>query len=197
MPSLIHLTNECKQPTLINLGGVFMKLLNFQQKKKEEFTELLNPVINKLYRIAFSFLKDKDRASDALQDSILTAFEKFHTLNNIKSFNPWITSILVNRCRDILRRENKFIFQEYEESLTDASSYGKDEYSKLENNLFLINSLDMLSDKYKEVIKLKYFGDLSIKEIAKILNIPEGTVKSRLNYGLTSLRKMLEKEVVI
>lgn len=163
-------------------------------KRKEEFTKLLNPLLNKLYRIAYSFLKDKDKASDALQDSTLSAFKNFHTLKDIQSFEPWITSILVNRCREILRRDKKIIFTEYSEGLDKALPV--DEYEVLERNMFIITLLDTLSDKYKEVIKLKYFGDLSIKEISIILNIPEGTVKSRLNYGLNSLRKIVNQEEV-
>lgn len=163
-------------------------------KRKEEFTKLLNPILNKLYRIAYSFLKDKDKASDALQDSTLSAFKNFHALKDVQSFESWITSILVNRCREILRREKKIIFTEYSEGLDKA--FPVDEYEVLESNMFIITLLDTLSDKYKEVIKLKYFGDLSIKEISIILNIPEGTVKSRLNYGLNSLRKIVNQEEV-
>ncbi|SHI56129.1 RNA polymerase sigma-70 factor, ECF subfamily [Clostridium amylolyticum] len=166
----------------------------FMGKRKEEFTKLLNPILNKLYRIAYSFLKDKDKASDALQDSTLSAFKNFHALKDVQSFESWITSILVNRCREILRREKKIIFTEYSEGLDKA--FPVDEYEVLESNMFIITLLDTLSDKYKEVIKLKYFGDLSIKEISIILNIPEGTVKSRLNYGLNSLRKIVNQEEV-
>lgn len=170
------------------------KLSIFTSKRKEEFTKLLNPSLNKLYRIAYSFLKDKDKASDALQDSTLSAFKNFHTLKDIHSFEAWITSILVNRCKEILRRDKKIIFTEYAEVLDTKLSV--DEYENLENNMLLITLLDTLNDRYKEVIKLKYFGDLSIREISIILNIPEGTVKSRLNYGLNSLRKIVNEEEV-
>lgn len=159
---------------------------------KKAFLQLVDNRLDVLYKIAFSYFKNKDDASDAVQDSIVTAFEKIDSLKDNSKFNAWLTSILVNRCRDMLRKSSKIKFEELadERMLMSSSSY--DTYSKVDTSIDILNSLSELDEKHRDVITLKYLGDYSINEISKALNIPEGTVKSRLNTGLKKLRAIME-----
>lgn len=158
---------------------------------REAFLKLLESRLDVLYKIAYSYFKNKDEACDAVQDCILIAYKNIRNLKDDTKFNSWITSILVNRCRDMLRRSKKISFEEY----SDASVINHchtDECSNAETNIDILNSLQCLDDIYRDVITLKYLSDHSIAEISSILKIPEGTVKSRLNSGLKKLRSNME-----
>lgn len=156
------------------------------------FIKLLESRLNSLYRIAYSYLKDGDSASDAVQDSVLIAYKSIKSLKDNSKFDSWITSILVNRCRDILRKNKKIKFEEYCDETISSPSRLSDQYSKVETNIDVLNALQELDEKHRDVITLKYLGDYSIAEISSALNIPEGTVKSRLNTGLKKLKSIME-----
>ena len=173
-------------------------MFGFIKGKKGEvpiFDVLIQERMEVLYSIAYSYFRDKDKASDAVQDTILIAYKGFDKLKDKDKFNSWITTILVNRCRDILRRNKKINFQEYDEKILDINTVkanAKSDYSKLEDKLYVIQLLDSIDKKYREVISLKYLGDYTIEEISVILDIPQGTVKSRLNTGIKNLRTLME-----
>jgi RNA polymerase sigma factor, sigma-70 family len=159
---------------------------------RETFLKLVENISGTLYKIAYSYFRNSDRASDAVQDAILIAYKSISSLKEDGKFNSWITSILVNRCRDMLRRDKKIIFEEYTDAAVDYAHRQLDEYAKVDMNLDILNCMDQLDKKYRDVITLKYIGCYSIAEISNILNIPEGTVKSRLNSGLKKLKTIME-----
>lgn len=162
---------------------------------KKKFEELVTNRINVLYRIAYSYFRDSEAASDAVQDAILIALKSFQNLKAEEKFNSWITTILVNRCREVLRRRNRINFEEYEDKVIDIEAVNqriKSDYSKIDDKLYIIKYLNEIDVKYSEVISLKYLGDYTIEETAKILDIPQGTVKSRLNKGIKMLRALME-----
>ena len=66
------------------------------------------------------------------------------------------------------------------------------DYEKVENKMYLINLLNKIDEKYRDVIRLKYFGDYTLEEISIILDIPLGTVKSRLNFAIKKLKEFME-----
>lgn len=158
----------------------------------EAFLKLIEGRMNVLYKIAFSYLKNKEDASDAVQDAVLIAQKNIRKLKDCTKFNSWITTILVNRCREILRKARRIHYEEYNEEAVGSFTQNTDQYSEVERSLDVESFLRKLDEKYREVITLKYFGSLSIMEIADVLGIPQGTVKSRLNFGLTKLREFME-----
>lgn len=175
-------------------------MISFSNKNKDisknEFMELVHNRTDILYRIALTYVKDKDLASDAVQDSILNAYKNLSNLKEKEKFNSWVTTILVNRCKEILRQNKKVSFFEFKEEVLSESkinnSYYDKAYTNVENKIDVINMLQYIDEKYREVISLKYLGDYTIEEISKILNIPEGTVKSRLNFGIKKLKVLME-----
>jgi RNA polymerase sigma-70 factor (ECF subfamily) len=169
---------------------------------KKEFTELVNKRIDVLYRIAFTYVKNEDLASDVVQDSILRSYKHIENLKEKEKFNSWITTILVNRCREVLRQNKKVSFFELKEEILDHNKvtnvYYDNDYIKVENKIDVLNMLQNIDEKYREVITLKYLGDYTLEEISNILDIPQGTVKSRLNFGIKKLRTLMEvKENVL
>jgi len=167
-------------------------VINAKCGDRDAFLKLIDRRLNTLYRIAYTYFKDKDGASDAVQDSILIAFKSIKGLKDDAKFDSWVTAILVNRCKDILRRNKKILFQEYNDDSVSAHSSLSDDYSSVENRIDVMNYLAGLDEKHREVITLKYLGSYSINEISQMLGIPEGTVKSRLNTGLRKLKAIME-----
>jgi len=175
---------------------MFQRVFNLGKMEETEFLELLEGRLKILYKIAYSYFKDENNASDAVQDSIVTAYKNIYKLKSKEKFNSWITTILVNRCREILRRNKIIAFEQYDAKVIDIRvlNEGKQisDYEKLENKIYLINLLNKIDEKYRDVIRLKYFGDYNLEEISTILDIPIGTVKSRLNYAIKKLKELME-----
>jgi RNA polymerase sigma-70 factor (ECF subfamily) len=171
------------------------EFLKLNKSDRDNFDKLVQERMQVLYKIAFSYFRDEDNASDAVQDSILIAYKAFSKLRDKEKFNSWITTILVNRCREVLRKNKKSNLQQYDEKILDINTFKADvksEYSKVEDKLFILQFLEALDDKHREVITLKYLGDYTIEEISTVLDIPQGTVKSRLNTGIKRLRTLME-----
>ena len=163
---------------------------------KSEFERLLGGRIQVLYKIAYSYFKNEQTASDALQDSVFIAFKSMDKLKDKTKFDCWVTTILVNRCREIIRKNKRMSYEELNDNVVSLDNAlwkrNESDYSMVDIKLDVVNLLNKLDEKYREVIRLKYLGDYTLNEIAIVLNIPLGTVKSRLNTGITKLRELME-----
>lgn len=137
---------------------------------------------SKLYKIAWSYLYNHQDIEDTFQDTLIKVYENIDGLKNENYFETWYITILINECRKKLKKSKREILKEdivYEE-------YHLDKYQFFEE----LNSLD---EKHREVIVLKYISGYTQDEIAKILDIPIGTVKSRIYRGLKELRSEMEE----
>ena len=143
----------------------------------------------KLYRMSWSYLRNNTDVEDAFHNTIIKAFQNIMKLQNEQAFEGWFVSILLNECRKILRDRRKVQPSGYA-SLGDTT-YGSIDQAE---SLDLINALNSIDKKYKELIILKYCSGYSQKEIAEILNMPLGTVKTKIFRGLKMLRKILRRE---
>lgn len=153
-----------------------------QKHDKQAFVELMELQKNSMYKIAKSYLKSDDDVADAIQETILTCFEKLGSLKEPKYFNTWLTKILMNKCNDILKAGRR-------EYPSDQFPEQGDKCMALDNYEFLelMNSLD---EKYRTVLMLYYGEGFKIREISQILDLEENTVKTRLVRG----RKQFERE---
>ena len=159
------------------------------KKAKQGFVNEIGALIlenmQTLYRVAFSILRTEDEINDAISNTTVIVFEKIHTLKNEEYFKTWLTRILINECYKIYNQNKKIIYLENydQEKLTYNDTYVDDDIKNVIKNL----------DKdLKQIVILYYFEDFSVKELAKIIKIPEGTVKSRLSRA----RKELEKALI-
>lgn len=119
----------------------------------------------------------KEDAEDVLQNVYLTAFNKFEQLNNIDAFKPWVISIARNECNYYFRQKAKLFEIPIDELTENEFSSGRYGIVEMPVN---VDALETLNDKDKQILYLYYWKELSQVEISKILNIPVGTVKSRL-----------------
>ena len=158
---------------------------------KEAFLDLIEKQKEKLYKIAYTYVRNEQDALDIIQETICKAYVSLENLKKPKYFNTWIVKILMNVAITTVNKNKKVIYLEDEEIVQDTNSI-----SGCDDRLDLITELDKLPQKYKDVIVLKYFDDLTIEEIANILEIPIGTARTNLYRGLENLRKSMKvKEI--
>lgn len=164
--------------------------LEMVKKAKEGDVNAIGTLITEntqsMYRVAFGILKNDEEIFDAIQNTTVIVFEKINTLKKDEFFKTWLTRILINECYKIYNQSKKIVYMENynQENLEYTDSY---------ENLEMKNLLKNLNDELKDVVILYYIEDYSVKEIAKILEIPDGTVKSRLSRARKELETILLK----
>ncbi len=151
----------------------------------DAFSKLIKMYEKDLYRVAIAIVKNNEDALDCIQDSILKAYQCIGKLKKEEYFKTWLIKILINRCKDIISKEKKFI------SIFDVikeTSY-KDNLECFE----IKEVIGKLEDDLKLLIVLYYYEDMSIKDISESLDISEGTIKSRLSRARVKLKSMLDE----
>jgi RNA polymerase sigma-70 factor (ECF subfamily) len=149
------------------------------------FARLADGQLMRSYRLAALLLASNTEADDAVQDAAVIAWERFADLRDRDRFAAWFQRILVNACRDRLRRRGRVRLLQLVAAPPDMSPDASAGYAEREA---LRGALAGLSHEHREVVVLRYFADLSLEEIAERTGERAGTVKSRLHYGLQALR---------
>ena len=150
----------------------------------DAFLELMEKNSLAMYKVARGILDNDEDAADAMQDTILTCFEKIHTLKNPEYFKTWMIRILINNCNEMLRHKGRvFPAVEMEEGTFEEPGYLDCEWKEI---------LASLDEKYKTGILLYYSKALSVKEIAALLGISQNTVLTRLSRARKQLRAEYE-----
>lgn len=150
---------------------------------KEEFTRAVLEYESTLYRVAKSMLGSEADCADAAQNALLRAWEKQHTLRDTAYFKTWLTRILINECRAMLRQRARFAPLEEEAAEGEIAPEGGGE---------LYEAVMGLDEKYRLPVVLHYIEGFKTAEIAAMLRLPEGTVKTRLRRAREILREELE-----
>lgn len=156
---------------------------------KDSFIQLIEPIKEKLYRVSFVYLRNEDDALDCVHDGIIKAIKSLDTLKEPQHFNTWITKIIVNVCKDHIKKNSKVV-------LVDINDYENkliSEDNKNDINFEIKTALNKLSEKERNLIVMRYLEDNSLKDIVTKTNLPLGTVKSRLNRTLIKLRKYMKE----
>lgn len=155
----------------------------------------------KAYYIAKSMLKNDDDALDILQDSYISAFRKLDKLLEPSAFQSWFNKIVVNNCKNYMLKKKPTLFKDSEtESLTIDNIKDNDEdfipeefIEKDGKRKQIMNIINSLSDVQSTTILLFYFEQLSLKEIAGIMECNESTVTSRISYAKKYIKTEVEK----
>lgn len=146
------------------------------------FESLLNDNKCTIERYVYFRVSNKEDAKDILQETYLTAFQKFNCLNDEKRFKSWIIKIAKNKCNDYYRKQKPDLVSNYDLDLCASKSGINERFEMIE----IINSL---KDNEREILNLYYFAGYSQSDISKMLNIPIGTVKSRLHSARNNFKK--------
>jgi RNA polymerase sigma-70 factor, ECF subfamily len=147
------------------------------------FTELADRHLDASYRLAALLLGNWADAEDAAHDAAVLAWQRWPSLRDPARFEAWFQRILVNVCRDRMRRRNL-----RPNVLLADDPPGPDPFAGSAERAALRQALDRLGPDHRTVVVLRYFADLSVDEIAQRTGQRAGTVKSRLHYALSSLR---------
>lgn len=153
---------------------------------RNAFESLIRANENSMYRIARVILKSDADCVDAIQETIIKSYRAIARLKHPDYFKTWLTKILINECKNILRNRNKIIAIDNINNVT----YEKDAINECEL-LDLKQAIEKMDKEIKIIVMLYYYEDLSVKTISEILDIPEGTIKSRLHRARAYLYKKL------
>ncbi len=151
------------------------------------FRSLASGELDRAYRLAGLLLGEAHDAEDATQEALLRAWSALGSLHDPAGFQGWFDRILVNVCRDRMRRRNRIRFIDLDGS-AERSSTGDPFGAFIERDLIL-RAMTGMRAECRQVVVLFYWDDLSLAEIATRLDLPLGTVKSRLHEGREHLRK--------
>lgn len=146
-----------------------------KQGDRETLLQLIMQHKEDYYKLAYVYMKDPEDALDAMEDMVVILYENIHRLRKEASFYSWSKTILVNCCKNLLRKNKRLVSLDTIREQVDGSPFGDKEAQ-----IVLEQHLSRLSEKHQEAIKLRYFLDLDYQSIADILKIPVGTVKSRI-----------------
>ncbi|MHA0856520.1 RNA polymerase sigma factor [Paenibacillus sp. CMAA1364] len=142
------------------------------------------------YRLAYSYVRNKDLALDIVQDSIFNALKSIDRLKEIQYLKTWFYRIVINTSIDFIRKNHRITFMD-DDILSVHLPQLEDEMTDMD----LQDAIDQLPPTYKTLIILRFFEDLKIDEIATITGQNVSTVKTRLYSALKKLRIKVEGDV--
>lgn len=158
-----------------------------------------------IFNFIYRNVSNEDIAKDVCQKTFIRVYMKLNKLKNPQKFSPWIYRIALNMCRDEFKKNKKrYVYLDnpnYNDNSQNFSLQLKDDkinspdsiYHNNQISSILKKSLQKIPEQQRIIIIMKHYQGLKFKEIAEILKEPINTVKSRLYYGLRSLRKILEQ----
>jgi RNA polymerase sigma-70 factor (ECF subfamily) len=164
-----------------HVGERRLDMTGAQDERMKAFSGWARQRMPQAYRLAVAILHDETAAEDAVQDAVLRAWAAWPRLRERSRLDAWLDRIIVNCCRDRLRRQARTSHLIRELSLVGDGPDSDRQYA-------LRQAMTQLSPDHQIAVTLRYFDDLSIEEIAERTGCRQGTVKSRLHYALSALR---------
>ncbi|MGL5347974.1 MAG: sigma-70 family RNA polymerase sigma factor [Peptostreptococcaceae bacterium] len=152
------------------------------------YTELVKLYKSDLYKIAYSYVKDEQKALDILQETTYKGLLNIKKLKEATFFKTWMTRILINIAIDYSKKESNVVYLEEEHKLIQ-----NEKCVSIEEKLDLYDAIDSLRENYKMVIILKYFNDMTEEQVASVMDIPINTVKSHLRRARLQLKEILKE----
>jgi len=166
-------------------------------KKKRKFTdddvliEFIRGNKESFYRLAYSYVKNKEDALDIVQDSIQKALISFDTLQDMKTLKSWFYRIVVNTSLDFLRKHKRVSIVD-----SDTMEFIRPGREDIYEDLDLERAIEQLPPEYRSIIVLRYFEDLKIDEVAAVLEENANTIKTRLYKALKLLRIEMQDDFI-
>ena len=153
--------------------------------KEETLTSFLIETQARSYRLAYSVLRNREEALDAVQTAVCRALERQNSLRDLGAVKTWFTRILMNTCQDTLRQRGRVVpFPE------EGPELGQEDPEPADDSL--ARRVDALPAEVGTVIRLRFYEELTLKEIGEVTGQNISTVKSRLYAGLRKLRVAME-----
>lgn len=157
------------------------------QTKREKLETYVTENINKIYRLAFSYVKNEHDAEDIVNESVRKALDGIEQLRNEEFLGTWFFRIVINTSNTYLKSKSKLI---YLDEIVESSLTTEDKYQDTD----LYDAVMKLDSKYRIVIILKFYEDMTIERISEVLDENISTVKTKLYKALKKLRLEIDKE---
>lgn len=154
---------------------------------KEALLQLVAEQQDEYYRLALTYMGNTHDAMDALEEMIVSLYLSIHQLKKEESFYSWSKTILVNRCKQMLRKRNRIVLME--DPQESFNQVAQDSFEQREQRIDLQGMLALVNTEQREAIELKYFHDLDYQTIADMTQVSIGTAKSRVFQGLKKMRE--------
>ena len=148
---------------------------------KDEFAQQMIAQTDRMYRVAFTLLRNDEDCRDAMQETALKAWEKRATLREERFFATWLTRILINECRNIQRKRKRIVSLD---ALPETPVPAHDPTLSL--------AMQRLPEKLRLPLALHYIEDMPYAQISQILHLPQTTIVGRIHRAKQQLRKELE-----
>lgn len=163
--------------------------------------ELILEVQQSVYYQCLKFLHHQEDAQDATQDILISMLTKLNTLNQPEAFWGWLNRMTANHCKNLLRKTGELQIPEDEEGNSLLDTYETLDEQMVpdkaldneETRRMVIEMIDALPAPQRMCVIMYYYNEMSVKDIAAALEVPENTVKSRLNYARKSIKEGAEK----
>lgn len=156
--------------------------------KKEQLGDLIITSQETMYHVAKTLLRNDEDCADAIQDAIVKAFSRIHTLREDAFAKTWLIRILINECYSCMRKQKRVVF--LEEFVPTEEAQEQEDYSDL------YEAISRLPEEVRLSVILYYMEGYSIREIAQIQDTTESAVKNRLSRARKKLKADLEPELV-
>ncbi|MFS0877348.1 RNA polymerase sigma factor [Solibacillus isronensis] len=177
-------------------------LSNIKSNPTEAIEDIMDTYGNDVKKFIYTYLKNEADTDDVTQDVFVTVYLKIGTFKGDSSLKTWIYSIAANMCKDYIRRhrlrpQNLFQRLTQQEFKKNQTSDIAEDYIRSTVKEGLFEKIMELPVKYREVIILYYYKDLSIKEISYVLKEKESTLQSRLLRARKKLRELINKGGIV
>lgn len=156
---------------------------------EEAFTRLLRHYTPYVYRTAYAFLHDGHESEDVSQEIFLKVYRSIRELQDPRAFNSWFKRIITNSCLDRLRKQKPTPVPD-----TELDQLLEKKPQPWDQKLEMREAISQLIPEYREALILREWQGYDYQEIAELLSIPLGTVKSRIHSARIQLRKILSDE---
>ena len=170
-------------------------IVQAKQGSPNAFNQLMRQWYQRIYNFSYRQLKQHDLAQEVTQKTFIKAYEKLDTLHDNDRFKPWLYRIANNYCTDEGRRNARMNKLKQVVGLTAEIQQSPElDYQQEETKSVFRTLIDEIPGPQRTVILMKEYEGLKFREIAEILGESENTIKSRMYYGLTALRKIIQEK---
>lgn len=183
----------------VNIKMAITNLWPLRQDSHQRFEKLLQPHLKQLYRLAYRFTGQRDDAEDLVQDLLLKLYPRMDEIQSLEKPGPWLARVLYRQYIDGLRRSQRSPVQPmgneeaiYETRASNDAQPGEALETDMQVGL-LQQALDQLNEDQRLAVMLHDVEGYSLQEIQQMLDVSQGTLKSRLSRARSKLRDYLQK----
>jgi RNA polymerase sigma-70 factor (ECF subfamily) len=160
-------------------------------EREAAFHRLVDRQLDRCYRLAAVVLGDQADAQDAVHDAFVTAWRRYETLRDPARFEAWFDRIVVNACRDRMRRARRHRTEDLSARIDIA---GPDSTNPIADEIVVRRALDRMKPDDRIVLALRFYRDMRVDDIAEAMDINPGAASSRLYRAVERLRSILDDD---